>query len=621
MRIAATPHPPKEIEKRREQLVSTTIEIMAEAGFNGATLAVIAERADVSPGLVAHYFGDKDGLLEAAFRRVVADASVGAVSRLRRECEPRARVQAIVDTYLGAEHFDARVSAVWLAFWGQAPHAPRLRRVQLVYQRRMLSNLRDALKALLPADEAAHLAVMIAAMIDGVWLRAALSDWSETDSETARALVTQFIDGLLQLERAAPTPHSRTIHVKNPATGARLGALRAAGPDEIAQALERGRAAQRHWAAMPDRERSGILQRAAEIVQARGDAIAELESRNTGRPIKHVMQRDIPRGVAAFEQAGHRTHDRRGETFRSSASAMSFTTREPLGVVAANGGWRRPLETACVYAARALACGNALMFSPSDLTPLSAQALATVVADAGAPDGLLQIVLGYTPRGHRDVHIASPLNHAPPVLLVFAEADLDNAVACALGEGGASVFLERRIKRAFHSRLLAAAAAQKIGTPLDTSTDVGAMVSEQHGERLLAFIAEQTKGGARLLAGGSRLAFGENAHGFFIATTIIDWVGDAVGLPNFDLGPVVTLDKFATDAEIVSRLNGVPPTENVMIFASELGRAHSIALALSARECCINPTGPNCSIAPFPFDHDYHRVKSIHIDATTHACA
>ena len=185
-------------EARRVQLIEVTIDSLAEVGYVGTTLAEIARRAGVSPGLVAHYFDDKDGLLEAAFRTLARTLAVCVRARFAQARTPRGRVQAIIDTALAPEEFDRRSGTAWLAFWGQVLHVKGLKRVQTAYQRRMLSNLRNDLRQMIPGEDARRLAAMIAAMIDGVWLRAALSEWQEADSESARALLTAFVDGRLK---------------------------------------------------------------------------------------------------------------------------------------------------------------------------------------------------------------------------------------------------------------------------------------------------------------------------------------------------------------------------------------------------------------------------------------
>ncbi len=191
---------------RRIQLIEVTIDSLAEVGYVSSTLAQIASRADVSPGLVAHYFDDKDGLLEAAFRALSRRLFEQMDARMSHSRTPRGRIQAIIDTNLGPEEFTRRTGGAWLAFWGQVPHVHGLKRVQNAYQRRMVSNLRYALVRLLPVAEARSLASTIAAMIDGVWLRAALSNWAEADSESARDLLTAFVDARLKESQRDAAP-------------------------------------------------------------------------------------------------------------------------------------------------------------------------------------------------------------------------------------------------------------------------------------------------------------------------------------------------------------------------------------------------------------------------------
>ena len=200
-------------EARRKQLVEVTIDSLAEVGYVGTTLAQISRRAGVSPGLVAHYFNDKDGLLEAAFRTLARTLATRVREKLALARTPRGRVQAVIDTNLAPEEFDRRTGTAWLAFWGQVLHVHGLKRVQRAYQRRMLSNLRNDLRRLLPREEAHSLAGMIAAMIDGVWLRAALSEWQEADSESAQAMLTAFVDSRLKDFTQVPPP------AKHPAPG------------------------------------------------------------------------------------------------------------------------------------------------------------------------------------------------------------------------------------------------------------------------------------------------------------------------------------------------------------------------------------------------------------------
>ncbi|WP_082980047.1 transcriptional regulator BetI [Labrys sp. WJW] len=182
---------------RRRQLIEATIEAIGEVGFNATTIAEIARRADVSTGLVSFYFGDKDGLLEATLRHLARQLSRGAAARLRDATTPRARVQAVIETMLGVSQFERRIGTVWLAFWGQVPHSPRFARVQRAYHRRIAGNLAHALLPVLRPEPARALAETIAAMIDGLWLRATLAN--DPDGRMARSVATGFVDSQFML--------------------------------------------------------------------------------------------------------------------------------------------------------------------------------------------------------------------------------------------------------------------------------------------------------------------------------------------------------------------------------------------------------------------------------------
>ncbi len=190
-------------DDRRRQLIEATVDTLAEVGFASTTLALIGRRASVSPGLIAHYFEDKDGLLEATLRSLASRLARGVSERLRAARTPRERIAAVIEATLAPEEFEPRTCSVWLAFWGEVIHSARLKRVQHVYQARVLSNLRHALKRLMPPQDAARVAVALAALIDGLWLRATLSSPNETDSPTARAMASAFVDAEIARVAAA----------------------------------------------------------------------------------------------------------------------------------------------------------------------------------------------------------------------------------------------------------------------------------------------------------------------------------------------------------------------------------------------------------------------------------
>ncbi len=619
-----------------QQLIEVTIDSLAEVGYVGSTLAQIAQRAGVSPGLVGHYFGDKDGLLEAAFRTLARRIGERVGERFKLARTPRGRVQAVIDANLAPEEFDQRTGTAWLAFWGQVLHVKGLKRVQAVYQRRMLSNLRHALKRLLPADEARSLASMIAAMIDGVWLRAALSRWQEADSESARAMLTAFVDSRLQKDAApdAPPPpgangrtRAKSFKTLNPATGEVLAEIAIDGPAEVAAAVARASAAQKEWANLTGAARGRILRRAADILRARNTELAELETRDTGKPIQETRAVDVLSGADCLEYYGGLAAGIAGEHLDLGPQAFGYTRREPLGVVAGIGAWNYPLQIACWKTAPALACGNAMIFKPAELTPLTAVKLREVLAEAGLPEGVFQVVQGMADTGRlltahpqiRKVSLTGEVGTGRAVmadsaaslkqvtlelggkspLIVFEDAALENAVGGALlgnfysaGEvcsNGTRVFVHRTLKAAFLERLAVRVKAMRIGDPLDPATQVGALISEDHMAKVLAYISRGKAEGARLVTGGRRVTDGDLANGCFVAPTVFDECHDDMAIVREEIfGPVMSVLEFEDEEEVIARANATEFGLSAAVFTRDVTRAHRVIARLQAGTCWIN---------------------------------
>jgi betaine-aldehyde dehydrogenase len=627
-------------ELRRMQLVEVTIDSLAEVGYVGTTLAEIARRAAVSPGLVAHYFGDKDGLLEAAFRALARALAARMRARLALARTPRGRVQAVIDTNLAPEEFDKRSGTAWLAFWGQVLHVKGLKRVQTAYQRRMLSNLRNDLRRMIPGEDARSLASMIAAMIDGVWLRAALSEWQEADSESARALLTAFVEGRLkELAQAPVMPADPPRHaareasaagmfrVINPATGALLAELLADGAAQIDAAVVRAQGAQRQWAAMPGAARGRVLQRAAQLLRERNEELAHLETLNTGKPIQETRAVDVLSGAECVEYYAGLAASIAGEHLDLGPSAFGYTRREPLGVVAGIGAWNYPLQIACWKSAPALACGNAMIFKPAELTPLTALKLEQIYLEAGVPAGVFQVVQGLAATGRlltrhpaiRKISLTGEVGTGKAVmadaaaslkqvtlelggkspLIVFEDARLDNAVSGALlgnfysaGEvcsNGTRVFVQRSVRAEFIERLRARVAAMRVGDPLDPATQVGALISAQHMQKVLGYIARGRQQGARLITGGTRLTSGDLASGFFVAPTVFDACHDDMDIVRQEIfGPVMSVLEFSDEEEVIERANASEFGLAAGVFTNDLTRAHRVIARLQAGTCWIN---------------------------------
>lgn len=674
--VPAAPAAVASDDRRSRQLIEMTIDSLAEVGFVGTTLAEIAGRAGVSPGLVAHYFGDKNGLLEAAFRALAGRLGENLLVRLASAEGPRARLQAVIDANLAPEEFDARTSTVWLAFWGQVLHAPHLGRIQRVYQKRMLSNLRHALRALVPSAEVTKLAAMIAAMIDGVWLRGALSGWVETDSDTARSMLTSFVDNYLSdlpPPSAARAAARSAIAPVNPATGEALARIAVTTPAEVDAAVARAKAAQPGWAALAPVERGRILRRAADLLRTRNDALARIETLNTGKPIQETLAVDVLSGADCLEYYAGVAATIAGQHLDLGAGAFGYTRREALGVVAGIGAWNYPLQIACWKAAPALACGNAMIFKPAEQTPLTAIELEGIFREAGLPDGVFQVVQGFgeTGRaltGHRDIAkisltgsvetgrlvmadaarglkaVTLELGGKSP-LIVFDDAGIDNAVSGAMlanfyssGQvcsNGTRVFVQRPILKAFLDRLVARTSALRIGDPLDPATQVGPLVTEAQMESVLAHIARARHEGVRLVHGGSRRTDGVLGRGYYVEPTIFEATDDRAAIVRDEVfGPVMTVLAFDDEEEVIARANTTEFGLAAGVFTADLTRAHRVIARLQAGTCWINQYNVTPVEMPFggmkasglgrenglaAIEH-YTQIKSVYVAMTDIDC-
>jgi betaine-aldehyde dehydrogenase len=413
----------------------------------------------------------------------------------------------------------------------------------------------------------------------------------------------------------------------NPATGEVLASVRVAGVAAVEAAVRAARAAQPAWAALSGTERGRVLRRASELLRARNDELAELETRDTGKPIQETRVVDVVSGADCLEYFAGLAPTISGEHLDLGSSAFGYTRREPLGIVAGIGAWNYPLQIACWKSAPALACGNAMLFKPAHLTPLTAQKLQEIYIAAGLPKGLFQVLQGPTATGRlltshpqiRKVSLTGSVStgravmaDAAPTLkqvtlelggkspiVVFGDADLNNAVSGALlgnfysaGEvcsNGTRVFVHRSIKKAFLTRLLARVGKMRIGDPLDPATQVGALISEQHMRSVLAYIERGRAAGARVLIGGHRVTDGALAKGWFVAPTVFDRCHDRMDIVREEIfGPVMTVLEFEHEEEVVRRANATDFGLSAAVFTRDLQRAHRVIAQLQAGTCWIN---------------------------------
>ncbi len=426
--------------------------------------------------------------------------------------------------------------------------------------------------------------------------------------------------------RALPSEPA-LLRTFNPATGEELACLAVHSAADIDAAVRRAQAAQRDWAALTGTQRGRILRRVADLLRARNDELARLETRDTGKPIQETSVVDVASGADCLEYFAGLAASIAGEHLDLGPSAFGYTRREPLGVVAGIGAWNYPLQIACWKSAPALACGNAMIFKPAHLTPLTAIELEKVMLEAGVPPGVFQVVHGYAEVGRsltqhpaiRKVSLTGSVETGRAVMrdaaatlkqvtlelggkspiVVFADASLDNAVAGAMlgnfysaGEvcsNGTRVFVERHIMAEFMERLVARTRVLRIGDPLDPATQVGSLISQTHLDTVLRYVELGRAEGARLAVGGRRVTTGALAKGFFVEPAIFDLCSDEMRIVREEIfGPVMCVLPFDEEAEVIRRANDTEFGLSAGVFTADLTRAHRVIAQLQAGTCWIN---------------------------------
>jgi betaine-aldehyde dehydrogenase len=423
------------------------------------------------------------------------------------------------------------------------------------------------------------------------------------------------------------TLHAPEIVSTNPATGEILGRFAAAGAEDIDRAVAQVQSGQKEWRAMTGAARGRILRRVADILRSRNDELAHLETLDTGKPISETSVVDVISGAECLEYFAGVAAGIAGEHIDLGPSAFGYVRREPLGVVAGIGAWNYPLQIACWKSAPALACGNAMIFKPSELTPMTAEKLREIMSEAGVPEGVFTVVQGAAETGqllvkHPEIrkisltgdvrtgkrvmaagaetlkYITLELGGKSPIL-IFDDADLDDAVSGAIlgnfysgGEvcsNGTRVFVQRGILPAFREKMIARAERIVLGDPLDPATQMGALISPAHMDKVLNAIARGRQEGARLLTGGHRVADGAFARGCFVAPTIFEATDDNCALAREEIfGPVMTILPFDDEQEAVTRANATPYGLSAGVFTRDIARAHKIIAQLEAGTCWIN---------------------------------
>lgn len=427
-----------------------------------------------------------------------------------------------------------------------------------------------------------------------------------------------------------PPAAGATLDDVDPATARVVARVPRSGAEDVDAAVAAAARAFEGWSRAPVAERADLLDAVAREIERRADEIAALESLDTGKPLTVARAVDVGRAVANFRFfAGAVRHD---ETpCHEMDGALNYTLRRPIGVAGLVTPWNLPIYLLSWKTAPALAMGNAVVAKPSELTPLTANALAEIFRDVGAPAGVFNLVHGLgaeagealvrhprvgvvsftggTATGARVAAVAAPLFKklslelgGKNATIVFADADVEAALAGArraafLNQGQVCLAGSRLLVEAkdgfferFVEAFVARASAMKVGAPSDPAVDVGALVSEAHRGKVEGYVTLARAEGGTIRCGGTRPELPPPYDaGAFLAPTVITGLSPTCRTATEEIfGPVVTVHPFETEDEAVRLANGVRYGLSASVFTSHLSRAHRVAAALDTGMVWVN---------------------------------
>jgi len=448
------------------------------------------------------------------------------------------------------------------------------------------------------------------------------------DKMQIQPVASHFINGEY-LEDTSGEP----IDIVYPATGEIIGRVYAATEAVIEQAIISAKRAQKEWAKTSGTERGRILRRAADIIRERNHDLSVLETYDTGKPLSETLYVDATSAADALEYFGGLAGSLTGEHIPMGEN-WAYTIREPLGLCVGIGAWNYPTQISCWKGAPALACGNAMIFKPSETTPLCALKVAEILIEAGLPRGLYNVIQGMGDVGAKLVsdtrvdkvsltgsvptgrkvyaaaaegikHVTMELGGKSP-LIIFDDADIENAVGGAIlgnfyssGQvcsNGTRVFVHEAIKEKFLERLSARLREAIIGDPLDEATNFGPMVSERQMKIVQDYIEIGKSEGARLISGGGRL----DHDGFYLEPTVFADVRDDMSIAREEIfGPVMAVLDFTDETDVIARANDTEFGLASYFYTKDINRIWRVSEALEYGMVGINEGVISNEVAPF----------------------
>ena len=427
-----------------------------------------------------------------------------------------------------------------------------------------------------------------------------------------------------------PAKSGKTFETYNPATGEVLAKVAEGGKEDIDLAVKAARKAFEGgpWRQMSPAQRSRLMYKLADAIEARAEEFAQLETLDNGKPIKESRYVDIPQVIETFRYYAGWCTKLDGETINVNPNFFNYTLREPVGVVGQIIPWNFPLLMAAWKFGPALACGNTVVLKPAEQTPLTALLLGQVMMEVGFPEGVVNIVTGFGGDSagealskHPDVdkiaftgedktgklivqasagnlkRVSLELGGKAPNI-VFADADIDAAVKGAImgiffNQGqvccaGSRLFLDKKIHDEFLTKLTERASSLRQGHGLDEKTQIGPQVSKEQQERILNYVGIAKGEGANLVCGGEAPG-GDLAKGYFVKPTIFKGVNNEMRIAQEEVfGPVLAVIPFNSIEEVSEQANKVNFGLSGAVWTSDVKKAHKLASQIKAGTIWVN---------------------------------
>ncbi|KAJ5666125.1 uncharacterized protein N7477_008573 [Penicillium maclennaniae] len=467
----------------------------------------------------------------------------------------------------------------------------------------------------------------------------------------------------------------QTITSLDPATDKPIATVHAASADDVDRAVKAAKAAlaDPSWKLLPSTERGQLMARLADLMEQNRELLATIDAWDNGKPYHVALEEDLTEAIGTIRYYSGWADKTFGQTISTTPQKFAYTIRQPIGVVGQIIPWNYPLSMATWKLGPALACGNTVVLKPAEQTPLSVLVLGKLIAEAGFPPGVVNIVNGYgreagaalashplvdkiaftgstgTAREIMKMAAGSLKNitletGGKSPLLVFPDADMDQAVKWShfgimsnqgqICTATSRIFVHRDVLSTFLPQFKEAVERVKLGDQWDSSTFQGPQVTRAQYERILSYFEIAKREGATILTGGATYtpASAEHKHGYFIQPTIITDVTDSMRIVREEVfGPVVVILPFDTEEEAIQRANDSEYGLGAAVFTKDLERAHRVAAEIESGMVWINssqdcdPRVPFGGVKQSGIGRElgeagleaYSQVKAVHVNMGT----